>query len=180
MRKLKVLFILGTLLVLSPKAEARYNNTLIFSPLQLSDGGFGFGMAYEKTIDQKGYVALYLPVNLSFYNDDYNVKYNTFHFEPGLKFYPTGNTGKVKYSVGPQLAIISGTRLQEHYPYRKKVDRFSIGAMVNNAVNFNPTPHLYMNLEFGLGVAYLDQEEGKNSNRLPGIVVLGFGLGYRF
>ena len=181
--------------------KAEYgNNILAVSPLQVSNPGVGFGISYERDLDKKGIVSLYLPLAISFANtDNYNnyyysypypsVKYTTGFFMPGLKFYPTGSKGKVKYAVGPNLAIVAGQRPVATpviliYPGPTEIysmkNRFSLGTMVFNSLNINPTPHLNIGLEMGMGVSYIDMTDGVNTGMMPFLFQLNAKIGYRF
>lgn len=177
--------------------ESEYGrNTLSFAPLQVNNPGVGLGVSYERDLDKKGIVALYIPVSVSFSNtnQDYysgyyssSRRYVTGFFMPGIKFYPTGSKGKIKYAVGPNIAIVAGERSSyQNYnlniyptPYVTQT-RFSIGTMVFNSLNINPTPHLNIGLEMGMGVCYLDMTDGYSSGMMPFLVQLGAKIGYRF
>lgn len=183
--------------------KSNYGRTTIaVSPLQLSAPGVGFGLSYERDLDKEGIVALYIPAALTFasrYRDYYyyysynsSIKYHTGYFMPGLKFYPTGSKGKIKYGVGPNLAFVLGERPYldnnpniQPYPYYYSYSysmrtRFSFGTMIFNSLNINPTPHLHIGVEMGLGVSYIDQTNGVNTGAMPFLFQFGTQLGYRF
>ena len=63
--------------------------------------------------------------------------------------------------------------------YQTNRERFSLGMIVNNTLNINPTPHLYLGLELGLGVSYIDRIGGINYGS-EGLAQFGFSVGYRF
>jgi hypothetical protein len=182
-------------------------NIFAVAPLQITDA-FGVGLSYERVLDKKGIISFYLPLAMSFNNDGYNNgpfnssspyygsgsyyggEYNSYYIMPGLKIYPTGSKGKVRYSVGPSIAAVftkdyTNTILGYDYngnpvwgPYGLQ-DRFVLGVMVNNTLNIQPTPHLYMGVELGLGISYMNQV----NNRNMGETTLGqfaFKMGYRF
>lgn len=173
------------------KAVNYGRNVVAFSPLQVSIPGVGIGLSYERELDRKGIAALYIPVAFSFANtygtDHYysrnNVKYYTTYFTPGIKFYPTGSKGKVKYAIGPSLALVLGQRpIYEGYiyPYTRLSNRLSLGTMVSNSVNINPTEHLYIGIDMSVGVCYIDQTDGVSTGYLPALFQFGLKLGYRF
>ncbi|MBS1780513.1 MAG: hypothetical protein JST70_14380 [Bacteroidetes bacterium] len=179
------------------------NNIIAIAPLQVTDAGVGVGLSYERVLDRRGYVSFYMPMSWSFINDNSGPYYNnndyrnnTFYFMPGLKFYPTGCRGKVRYSIGPNIVAGFGREWQNvyysynyppyNYPYnypgyyvREQNDRFTLGVMVNNSLNINPTPHLYLGLELGLGVSYINQLNSYNDDERF-LAQFGFKLGYRF
>ena len=109
---------------------------------------------------------------------------------PGVKIYPTGSKGKVRYSVGPSLAFVFGQQYSYYPMYNpqygiyagqveKMEDRFAVGMMINNSLNIQPTPHLYLGLELGLGVTYL-QQVGGNDVGTNTLGQFAFKIGYRF
>ena len=184
-----------------PKVHYR-NNIIAIAPLQVTDAGVGVGLSYERVLDRKGYVSFYMPVSWSFMNDNNGPYYysgndyrnNSFYFMPGLKFYPTGSKGKVRYAIGPNIVAGFGREWQDiyySYPYysggyygsgyyvREQDDRFVLGVMVNNSLNINPTPHLYLGLELGMGVSYINQLNSYNDTERF-LAQFGFKLGYRF
>jgi hypothetical protein len=180
-------------------------NILSASPMSVTDRGVGFGLGYERSLDNKGIFSLNLPVIYAFNVDDdqyYNytpgvydrVEYMLYAY-PGVKIYPTGAFGKVRYGVGPSLVIAAGQQYDDrgYYNYPNPYDpndpwqtwgprygsRFMLGTMINNSLNINPTSHLYLGLELGLGVTYLNTFEGRNFGTDP-LVQLSFRIGYRF
>jgi hypothetical protein len=191
------------------KAEkVKYGKNIIaLAPLQITDG-IGLGLSYERVLDKKGIISFYLPFAMSFNDDNYTsgvsptplgnnngynnnrFQYNSYYIFPGVKIYPTGSKGKVRYSVGPSLALIFGqtvtggiigTNPANNYPLYGDylADRFTLGIMVNNTLNIQPTPHLYMGLELGLGVSYLNTVNNVNVGQ-TGIGQFAFKMGYRF
>lgn len=183
-------------------------NIIAIAPLQVTEG-VGLGLSYERVLDKKGIISFYLPATIAFntsnnsgeffpggyynnYGYPYNETYNTYYVMPGIKIYPTGSKGKVRYAVGPSLAFVFGKQYNAYYPdpliypsqypyylsYRLE-DRFAFGMMINNSLNIQPTPHLYLGLELGLGVTYIQQIGGVD----VGTNTLGqfaFKVGYRF
>ena len=162
-------------------------NILSLSPLQISDRGLGVALSYERYLDRKkGLVSFYMPVSIAFEGSG-NAEYNAYYFMPGIKIYPTGNKGVVKYAVGPNITVLSD-RLNtseyiydpatgtSHYQYGT-ADRLALGMIINNSLNINPSDHLHMALEFGIGFSYYSSY--KNDGTLP-FTQLGFQIGYRF
>lgn len=175
-------------------------NILALAPLQLTDAGLGLGLSYERMLDKKGIVSFYLPLMVSFDNNGdiypmtssyYNDNRTAYMGMIGLKIYPTGSKGKVRYAVGPAIAarfsqndtynIFMGYDVYGYpiYGYGRQ-DNFSLGVVVNNSLNIQPTAHLYLGLELGLGMTYINQSNGYNTGSEDAIVQFAFKLGYRF
>lgn len=177
--------------------KIRYaKNILSIAPLQLSDNGIGIGASYERRLDKEGVVSFYLPVYLTWNtNNSNNYNNNTytadpmFYVAPGIKIYPTGDQGKVKYAVGPNLVIATGSQTNDNgyynnsgyytYGYETRDSRFMMGIMVINSLNINPTPNLYLGLELGVGDTYINKTDG-GLQQQQGLVEFSFRIGYRF
>lgn len=171
------------------------NNILAISPLQITEQGIGIGLSYEAVLDKRGILSFYLPAMMSFNNFDNNGNGDQgrpfYYLMPGLKFYPTGSKGVVRYSVGPNLVVRYGQEWNSQYYYGPGYpysgyyysygyeDRFSLGMQVTNTLNMNPTDHLHLGLEMGIGLTYLDQLGGRDQG-VNGFFNLGFKVGYRF
>lgn len=178
------------------------NNVIAFAPMQLNNGGVGVGLSYERLLDKNGIIAFYLPVTVSFRSED-NISIvasqtkdiYTYFFMPGIKIYPTGGKGKVRYGIGPSLAFAFDQDHQNIYLYDNNgmiigqdvgyKDRFTFGLMINNSLNINPIEHLYLGLEMGLGFRYYESIEGGYNTTGIGsdgepLVQFGFKAGYRF
>jgi hypothetical protein len=169
----------------------------------------GVGLAYEHIVDRNGIFSIYLPAAYSFKTNRYNNNYynpgypyesrnsHMFWFYPGVKIYPTSSFGKVRYAVGASIAIGSGSESyteQIYNPstnttnyYSRRNSNFIMGAMLTNSLNIQPTAHLYLGLELGLGIPYV-VEDDYNYNYYGGygtyndepLVQFNFRIGYRF
>lgn len=174
--------------------RAKYNpNIIAFAPIQFTEAGIaGFSFSYERAIDKNSIVAFYVPVIAEFNtNNNYNNYYGTpgnttdhmFYLAPGIKLYPTGGFGTAKYAIGPSLVIGSGTKTDWNNYYSgysiASQDHFLVGMIVNQSININPTPHLYLASELGLGFTYVNQLGGINQGT-GGLVQFNFKIGYRF
>jgi hypothetical protein len=181
------------------------DNIIALAPLQVAEDGVGIGLSYERVLDKKGIVSFYFPIVWTFTgdgNDEYGYYGNTtndlnnVYFMPGLKIYPTGSKGIVKYSIGPSLLFAVGEAYRDYgyyapyypssssyyppyYPYTGKTTRFTFGMMINNTLNVNPTEHLFLGLELGLGVSYIHTEDNVRQDPI-GLAQFGFKVGYRF
>lgn len=184
-------------------------NVIAISPFQFTENGVGVGLSYERSLDEAGYISLYVPIMATFKNrSDFNYYYygngannNMYYAMPGVKFYPT-RMGKVKYAIGPSAVIAFGhkdnylpkmydpyvtnyynggyvTYPYPYYNYNFGTDRFLLGMMLNNSLNFNPTPHFYAGIEFGFGFTFIDRVGGYETGT-KGLAQGAFKVGYRF
>jgi len=172
-------------------------NVISVSPMQFTENGLGFGLSYERAIDKKGIIAFYLPAAMTFNLNNSHYDYNTgttvngnkdamLYAMPGVKVYPTGSFGTVRYAVGPSLVVGTGQKSGTNFSpisgspavYRTQ-SHFVLGIMVNNSLNINPSERIYLGLELGLGFTYMNQIGGLNQNTLF-LAQGGFRIGYRF
>lgn len=148
-----------------------YNNILTAAILNINDEGFGMGLAYERLIDEKGYYSFYLPVNIAFMapgksNGEVPATENNksiIQVLPGIKFYPTGNRGRVRYAFGPQFSFETGRTVlerkrgsstgTEYYAMERHTVK-KYGVLLNNSLNVLLQPQIYFGLDFGIGCTY--------------------------
>ncbi len=176
--------------VAKPKVKT-YDKLITVAPIQFTENGVGFSIAYEQAIDKEGIVAFNLPLvatfdlsnnnNSNYYNNYYRDHQDAmYYFMPGLKFYPTGSHGKVKYAIGPSVVAGFGEYTDNgYYSYQHTQDKFILGVMVNNSLNINVNKNIYMGLEMGFGFTYLRQYDGITQN-MGGLAQGGFKMGLRF
>lgn len=164
------------------------------APFDVSENGVGAGISYECTLDKHGIISFYLPVSVTVNHTDYDNYYyggtygpvpthTMFHAMPGVKIYPTGNRGVVKYSVGPSFVIATGNgdydEVYNNGNYSPLGNHFLFGMMIMNSLNINPSPHLFMSLDFGVGGSYVSQIDGL-TQRNEALVQFAYRIGYRF
>lgn len=174
-------------------------NKIDVSPFKALDSGPGFGISYERILDKRGYFGLLLPFTVTIPDSYYiptigeDADDQMYYFSPSLKVYPFGQK-RVTYAVGPTLFTGIGTRWQYNNRYdpttgvttstEEKRDRFRMGLVVNNYVNFQITPHFQIGLSAGVGPRYIDRETYRSStyrNRRMEITgEFNFSLGFRF
>lgn len=167
-------------------------NIVAFAPIQFTENGIaGLSFSYEHAIDHNSIVAFYMPAILTFNTNinDYNGNPvdrsdPMFYLMPGIKIYPTGGFGMAKYAIGPSLVFAAGQKTEVYYNALggwsdvETRSRILFGMMVNQSININPTPRLYLGSEFGFGFTYLNQIGGTNRN-IAGLVQFSFKIGYR-
>lgn len=180
-----------------PKQSKNYgNNILSVMPMQITSN-IGVGVAYERVLDKNAVLSFYMPVTVAFpVINDINTGNTappgggpTFFIMPGLKFYPTGGKGVVRYAVGPNLTYITGQKHVNDFIYDEFGNitgqdigwrkRTALGIMITNGLNINPSEHIHMGLELGLGFTYFNTTNGVNSGTIP-LAQFGFKIGYRF
>ncbi len=159
-----------------------------FSPMQFSENGVGIAFSFETVFDKDkdGIVAIYIPVittvNVSgnFENGSPHQRDGMVYYGLGLKFYPTGCYGRVKYALGPTL--VQGMGTQTDYPaysYYHTYSKFIFGILVSNSLNINATDHVYLGLDLGLGYTFINAWDQKLRG-MAAITQGGFKIGYRF
>jgi hypothetical protein len=162
-------------------------HVLALAPIQFTENGIaGVSVSYECAIDKQGFAAFYLPAILEFNTTQQNTNNSDpmFYLMPGIKIYPTGSFGTCKYAIGPSFVIADGqkTAISQDINYNNiytEQSHFLMGIMVNQSVNINPTPHLYLGTEFGLGYTYID-EIGGSAHNASVLVNFSFKLGFRY
>lgn len=171
------------------KAERLAPNIVGFAPIQLTENGaVGFSLSYERALDYNNIISFYVPAILEFRSNNStadNIHHSDpmFYVMPGVKFYPTGGYGLAKYAIGPSLVIADGQWTHDEITYysTKTIteNHFLFGMMINQSINLNPTPHLYVGSEFGFGFTYFNRLGGVNQGT-DGLVQFNFKIGYRF
>jgi hypothetical protein len=170
----------------------KYGSRVIaIAPIQFTENGLvGISASYEKAIDKNDIVSFYLPAIIEFNNQSsgvYGAPTNPdpmFYLMPGIKLYPTGGYGIAKYAVGPSLVIADGQKTTSsidnfgNATYTVQ-SHFLIGMMINQSININPTPHLYIGSELGMGFTYINRIGGL-SQPAEFLVQFGFKIGYRY
>jgi len=167
-------------------------------PFQFTENGLGIGGSYERSLDRKGLFALYVPVIVTFNvaNTNRIYDYNTGSYEtgktnpmlytmPGVKFYPTGSYGRLKYATGASVVI--GTGRQSNYLLDLNglnttefvQHHFLVGAMWQNSLNINVDSRMYVGGELGMGGTAINKADGHNENN-EFLIQGALKVGYRF
>lgn len=175
-------------------------NMINVSPFKALDSGPGFAISYERLLDKNGYFGLLLPFTMTV-SDSYYFPIGTddiqneemYYFSPTLKVYPFGQK-RVTYAVGPTLYAGVGRKWSNYTDYNpttgvyisrdEQRDRFRMGMIVNNFVNFQITSRFQIGLNAGVGPRYIDRETYESRTiRTKGFEITGefnFNLGFRF
>lgn len=190
------------------------NNMLTISPIHMTNTSTtGMGIAYERIISKNNMLSIYLPFCLSLHDKDdnnntspisntTNGRSTIFWIMPGIKLYPTGNNGVVRYGVGPSIAIATGTRDNTTTTYNPQTGQqqttttqenvFIAGILINNSLNIQATQHFKFGIELGLGLPYYKNDGAKGNFNSGGyysyygpfsnvpLVQFNINLGYRF
>ena len=168
-------------------------NIFSMSPILFTEAGIGFSLTYERFLDKDGIVSLSLPLSGVFnpVKNELNVDNSQdymYYFTPGLKFYPTGGYGKVKYAIGPVFEFGAGEKTKYTYDYsttgglantQDHRSKYVVGISINNSFNFRPTRNLYLGIDFGFGFTYINRF-GDTNDGIGGLVNFGFKIGYLF
>ncbi len=186
----------------SSKNTVPYGKTIIAAaPIYMTNTSIvGVSASVEYLADKHKHIGLYLPIGFSFNNPsatDDNARAMLWAY-PGIKYYPTGNDGVARFAMGPSLLLGAGTenrgeviynKHNQTYEYKEfKNHIFLAGFMLNHSLNIQPTPKLYLGLEFAIGIPYFISETedlGSHStynsfdNGAP-LVQFQCKLGYRF
>lgn len=178
-----------------PESFIRRGNIVALAPIQFTDDGLGFGIYYERFLDNDGFVSLNLPITYSGVRTVKDYDGNSIHaamlyIVPGVKIYPTGHrSGKIKYAVGVSLPIGSGDHLS--YAHLSSVggirtdkyyflqNKFVFGMLVTNSINLFVAGHFYMGVDANVGYTYyFSRDGGRDRNNV--MFQTGCRFGYRF
>ena len=167
-----------------PDAPLVTKNIISFTPIQLVENSYGFGVAFEHFTGKNGILSICLPVFSTYdITNGHNPRRNqTTYIMPGVKLYVSKPGSKIKCALGP--SIIAGIGQSIVYndfgvnptgPQQKSV----LGTVVNGSVNIYPFPHIYYGVELGGGYLFYERVGARDygSQRL---VHCGFSIGYRF
>ncbi|NDC40335.1 MAG: hypothetical protein EBZ77_02130 [Chitinophagia bacterium] len=166
----------------------RHDRVIYFAPLQFTENGVGFSVAYEKELDRSGIATFTLPAIFTI-NTSKNVENGTtvtepnydpvFYLMPGVRFYPEGSRERVTYSLGANLVLGAGRGTEYPNRFVNTGTRLVIGPMITGGLGLNPTEHFTLGLDFGMGFTYLHSFNGENrATRF--LTQGGIKIGYRF
>lgn len=163
-------------------------NIISLAPLQITENGFGFGIAGERFLGKLDWLSFNLPLTLTLSPESSILGNNStldpmVYVMPGIKVY-TNIHGhrKTKYSIGPSVVAGAGRYTKETaIPVSSSIrqSRFLLGVMGNVGANFFPLEHLYLGIDAGVGVTYVNRYAGENFGTSL-LFTLSFKVGYRF
>ncbi|MGN6567047.1 MAG: hypothetical protein ACTHJ0_03790 [Flavipsychrobacter sp.] len=177
------------------KKERRYGKHNIAALAVANNGGNGLGISYEIMLNDKQNISLLFPIAATATNFEKSpAQYNNagqqivpadnsgrvkmYFFAPGIRFYPTGSKGIVRYSFGGTFAIGSGQGSAHDWGGADYlISRTIYGVVFDNAVYVQPIPQLRITFEFYIGPGYDDQRDWF----ISGVIYqASIGVGYRF
>lgn len=188
-----VFFLFATSVHGEKRTDLPYGNNLItvnpfvgYATPQLSDLGVGLG--YERFLND--YISAKLPLN-------FGLTTGMFQTGLGLKFYPAGHNRAVKYAIGPSLVytrssdgyIVQQFDSTNNFWFEQKVENplTQFGFVLNNSLNLTIQENIYLGVEMGLGLNYLNSyrddiaRTGIFREEEPNVLFLfTLNMGYRF
>jgi hypothetical protein len=104
---------------------------------------------------------------------------------PGIKYYPSGSRGKLKYALGPSLVVGAGQQssnlvdLNGLNVTENVQSHFIAGGMLQNSININAGKNLYIGVELGMGGSFIN-DVGKVKQANEFLIQGSCKIGYRF
>lgn len=184
-KALVALFLLLVSIHCQARHKRHYGRHIVMASAVINNGGEGFGLQYEYLFNAKKTVSFYIPFMVCLtpepsktYSDGH-VKAAVYFINPGFRVYPTSSKGVVRYSIG--LSVLMGLgqgRQGEYVDSRADLGSRAVGGLLLvNALHFQPTTHIRISLEIGVGLGG-DNEPYTIIDNFIG--QLSAGLGYRF
>lgn len=158
-------------------------NIISFIPFSaFTRGNVGIGFSYERNKNE--YVGIKIPVFIAINQPGYSSGFE-------LKLYPAKNNGIATYAVAPMIMFGTSEEIGDDlvnssgawFTPTYRHSRF--GFLLNQSLNITIMKEIYIGLEGGIGLNYLDQKKmlGGNSNGVNDITFLSqfhISTGYRF
>jgi hypothetical protein len=168
----------------------------------INDAGIGIG--YERALDTWGHLSFDIRGSVFFSSSqdfsDYSYGGNAVHFGnyvsyylmPGLKFYPMGDSKKVRYSLSASFFYIFGGEPYAVYagsyywptptPPSENYNYSMYGVMITNSINVTATKHAFLAVDLSLAAPISDKRHiGDDITALPDpIIQFGIRIGYRY
>lgn len=177
------------------KKMHRYGKHTITALAVVNNGGNGVGISYELMLNDKQNISLLFPIAATVTNFEKSpAQYNNagqqiapadnsgrvkmYFFAPGMRFYPTGSKGIVRYSFGGTFVIGSGQGSANDWGKTDYlISRTIYGVVFDNAIYVQPVPQLRITFEFYIGPGHDDQD----NLAVSGVIYqASIGVGYRF
>jgi hypothetical protein len=182
--------------------ESGFGLNILSAQATIAESGSGLGFAYERLLDRKGMFSFYLPLAIIHKDgtealdpDEWGYSQFITQISPGIKFYPTGNSGKVRYATGLLFNYQRGAEQKEvsyppdpngfHYWGWKYLDILRMGPMLHNSFNYSPVPGFYMGADAGIGFTVVNKQEYLPTNTMQEhgsriFAQFSVRMGYRF
>jgi len=195
MKCLLLFFCLFFACTVQAKKERRYGKHNITALAVVNNGGNGVGISYEIMLNDKQNMSLLFPIAATVtdfekspaqYNyagqqiapADNSGRVKMYFFAPGMRFYPTGSKGIVRYSFGGSFVLGSGQGSAHDLGGADHlISRTIYGIVFDNAVYIQPVPQLRITFEFYIGPGHDDESDLITSGV---IYQASIGVGYRF
>ncbi|RYE00385.1 MAG: hypothetical protein EOP54_00335 [Sphingobacteriales bacterium] len=177
-------------------------NSVGINTIQVINNHIGFGAYYERSLDANDRLSVIIPVSVAWemrsadfiYTDTTDRGSNSsLFFNPGIKFYPTGNKNFFSYAIGVSIFShigaaerIYGSKAPDLPYLQTQTYRFSsAGVLLNNYINFKINRNISFGFEVGIGPTYFNNYKQKGTNTVVkgGITTIpniAFQCAYRF
>jgi hypothetical protein len=165
-------------------------NIVSVSPFLINNTGPGFGICYERFLEESSTLSIYIPLTFTFQKLawHYHEQYKTQNAGGmlGFKFYPATSKGVVKYAFSVGISQHFITRHYQHYTKlhtgalveeNKTVGYAKTGFLIGNTVNFTIAKKIVLALDLHLGFAASNEPDYDGT--VPFALVM-FKTGYRF
>ena len=169
-RSLTLVFLALSLSVFAQEnSDQKYGkNLIVMSPMHLYGSDYindiSLGLSYERMLDKD------LSIQVPF---AFGLVENLLQTGVGVKFYPTGNEGVVKYAIAPTFLFSTSNDRWDYYSYDEfgsyyhESNRrdFQLGFMLSNSLNITLNENFYLGMEGGFGVNYVTWSKSNGSSR---------------
>ncbi len=185
----KIFFALALIFITQLNISAQENRTgygqhlISFQPIEIVNENIGVGLTYENFFHEK--VSFKIPVMFGL-NNNYGSG------ALGLKFYPTGHNRIVTYAIGPEIYFGYGKKeistfiwdqvTQRSIQVIENQSQSHFGFRLNNSLNITISKQIYLGMDLGLGINYIDKIKSPSANYSSTSFAAQFGIsiGYRF
>ncbi|MBP6455259.1 MAG: hypothetical protein KA275_00910 [Chitinophagaceae bacterium] len=183
-----ITLILGAQLTISAQENRTgYGQHLVsFQPIAIVNDNIGVGLTYENFFHKN--VSLKIPVMYGLNNTNYAAG------GIGLKFYPSGHNKTVTYAIGPEIYLGYGKKefttfiwdqaTQRNIQVIENQTQSHFGFRLNNSLNITISKAIYLGMDLGLGINYIDKTKTTTTNNTYTSTSFagqfGISIGYRF
>lgn len=152
------------------------------APIEVCGNGYGSGLSWEHFLGHEDWLSFIVPITVTVNPEQGNNVGHMFYVNPGLKLYTNMRSyRRAKVSIGPSLFMGAGRGRQNDYsfPFYGEQSRFMYGAMLNLGLNWFPTNHIYLGVDYGLGITSVNKYDGVNTG-ISFLNRVSFKIGYMF